>query len=207
MISALLNTVALALYAQPGHGEAATAAHQATEGAHAAAGNIEPAGVLPTMSQGIVPAIVSLVVFVAVFAVLSVMVWPKITKALDERADKIKGEIDAAEAARAQAKKSLEEYEKNLAQAHAEAQKMIADAKAIQQAQLAEMKAKADAELAAMKSKAIGEIDAAKKAALAELYTHTATLSTAVAAKILQREVNAADQGRFVTEALAGMKN
>ncbi|MFT3685857.1 MAG: F0F1 ATP synthase subunit B [Phycisphaerales bacterium] len=207
MISTILNTVVVAALSQPGHGEAATAAKQVGEHAAGAGGHIEPAGVLPTVTQGIVPAIVSLVVFAVVFAVLAVKVWPTISKALDERANKIKGEIEAAEAARMTAKAALEEYQANLAQARTEAQKMIADAKAQQQVQFAEMKAKTDAELTAMKAKAIGEIDAAKKAALAEVYNQTATLATTVAGKILQREVNSSDQQRFVSEALAGMKN
>jgi len=211
MITTLLNTVAVAVLSQPAHGETAhqAGAHAAEAAGHAAgaAGHAEPAGVLPTVTQGIVPAIVSLVVFAIVFAVLAVKVWPTISKALDERANKIKGEIEAAEAARMTAKAALEEYQANLAQARAEAQKMIADAKAQQQGQFAEMKSKADAELAAMKSKAVAEIDAARKAALADVYTQAGTLATSVAGKILQREVNAGDQQRFVSEALAGMKN
>jgi len=201
MLITLINTVAIAAFVQPGH-----EGHD--HGAAAAAGeHIDQAGVLPTPAQGIIPGVVSLVVFVVVFGLLSVMVWPKISKALDERANKIKSEIEAAEAARMTAKAALDEYQASLSQARAEAQKMIAEAKAQQQVQFAEMKAKNDAELAAAKAKAIAEIDAAKKAALAEVYTQTATLATTVAGKILQREVSSADQGRFVSEALAGMKN
>ncbi|MDP1662832.1 MAG: F0F1 ATP synthase subunit B [Phycisphaerales bacterium] len=196
MITTLLNTIAAATFAEP-----------EPMGGHTAGTHIEPAGVLPTVAQGIVPAVVSLVVFVTVLLLLSKFVWPKIAGALHERADKIKNEIEAAESARMTAKAALEEYQSSLAQARAEAQKMIAEAKAQQQVQFAELRVKADAELTAMKAKAVGEIDAAKKAALAEVYSQTATLATAVAGKILQREVNSADQGRFVSEALAGMKN
>lgn len=167
----------------------------------------EAVGAIATPEQGAATAITALVVFLIVFAVLAAKVWPAISKALDERANKIKSEIEAAEAARMTAKAALEEYQANIAHARAEAQKMIADAKAQQQVQFAEMKAKADAELTAMKAKAVGEIDAAKKAALAEVYNQTATLATSVAGKILQREVNGNDQQRFVSEALAGMKN
>jgi F-type H+-transporting ATPase subunit b len=185
--------------------EHAPAATTHATGAHA--DEHEVVGAIATKEQGVATAITALVVFIVVLAVLGAKVWPAISKALDERANKIKGEIEAAEAARMTAKAALEEYQANLAQARTEAQKMIADAKAQQQVQFAEMKAKTDAELAAMKAKAIGEIDAAKKAALAEVYNQTATLATSVAGKILQREVNSNDQQRFVSEALAGMKN
>jgi F-type H+-transporting ATPase subunit b len=184
-----------------------TAAAFAQEHGAAAKGHEEAVGAIATPEQGAATAITALVVFIIVLAVLGAKVWPAISKALDERANKIKSEIEAAEAARMTAKAALEEYQANIAQARAEAQKLIADAKAQQQVQFAEMKAKADAELTAMKAKAVGEIDAAKKAALAEVYTQTAALATTVAGKILQREVTSADQNRFVSEALAGMKN
>jgi F-type H+-transporting ATPase subunit b len=167
----------------------------------------KPAEAIAGVKEGTATGITAIVIFIVVLVILGAKVWPAIAKGLDERANKIKSEIEAAEAARMTAKAALEEYQANIAQARAEAQKMIADAKAQQQVQFAEMKSKADAELTAMKSKAVAEIDAAKKAALAEVYTQTANLATTVAGKILQREVNAGDQGRFVSEALAGMKN
>ncbi|HYD02061.1 MAG TPA: F0F1 ATP synthase subunit B [Phycisphaerales bacterium] len=183
---------------------AATLPAAAAFGADPAGGPAQP---IAGAHGGLASAVTALVVFIIVLAVLGAKVWPAIAKGLDERANKIKGEIEAAEAARMTAKAALEEYQANIAQARAEAQKMIADAKAQQQVQFAEMRSKADAELAAMKAKAVAEIDAAKKAAVAEVYTNAASLATAVAGKILQREVSSADQGRFVSEALAGMKN
>ena len=185
-----------AALAQPGH-----EGHDHAEGAHAA-----PAGVLPTLEQGIVPAIVTLVVFGVVLAILSVMVWPKISKGLADRENKIKGEIEAAEAARAQAKAALDQYEKSLADARVEAQKEIDKARQNAQLIAADLRAKADVELGAMREKAIREIDAAKKAALSEIYAESANLATAVAGKILKREVNSGDQQRLVQDALHEMK-
>jgi F-type H+-transporting ATPase subunit b len=68
-------------------------------------------------------AITALVVFAVVFAVLATKVWPTITKGLDERANKITGEIEAAENARKQAKDALEQYQQSLKQARAEARR------------------------------------------------------------------------------------
>ena len=62
-------------------------------------------------------AITALVVFSIAFGALSIFVWPKITKGLDDRNEKILGEIKAAEDARAQAKQALAEYESSLAEA------------------------------------------------------------------------------------------
>lgn len=167
-------------------------------------------GAVPTLDQGLVTGIAAIVVFLLVFAVLAVKVWPVIGKALDERAGKIREEIAAAEAARKQAKDALEMYEKSLAEARAEAQKMLEKTRAQQQALADELKAKADAELTVMRERARRDIDAAKKAALQEIYAQTAAAATSIASKILRREVNPADQKRLVEESmgeLLAMKN
>lgn len=161
---------------------------------------------VPSISEGVVTSIASVVVFVICMAVLGTMVWPKISKGLADRENKIKSEIEAAEAAKRQAKEALAQYEKNLADARVEAQKEIDQARASAQQIAADLKAKADTELSAMKDKAMREIDAAKKAALAEIYAESAGLATAVAGKILQREINRNDQQRLVQDALHEMK-
>jgi F-type H+-transporting ATPase subunit b len=188
--------------AQDGHSAPAAAAQHAGEG-HAAGGHDEtPAGVIPTTGQGIMPAFVSLIVFSIVLAVLSVKVWPTISKGLNDRANKIREEIAAAEAARKQAKDALDMYERSLADARAEAQKMLEKTKAQQQALAEELKAKADADLTAMRERAKRDIESAKRAALAEIYTQSATVATSIAAKILQREVNSGDQQRLIDQSV-----
>lgn len=162
----------------------------------------EKAGVLPTGPQGLVPMIVTIAVFGIVFVILAAKVWPTIVKALNEREAKIRSEIEAAETARQQAKAALDQYERALSDARAEAQRELEKAKANQAQQLAEMKAKNDAMIAAERDKAMREIDAAKKLAIQEIYAQGAQLSTAVAGKILQRELNPSDYQRLVDEAV-----
>lgn len=182
--------------------------HAAGDAAHAAAAHADPgtAGVLPTIQQGIVPMIVTLVVFAVVFAVLAVKVWPAISNGLKEREDKIRNAIEEAELAQEQAKAALEQYERNLAQARAEAQKMLDDAKNQQQAIAAELKAKAEVELNGMREKAKRDIESAKAAAVIELNGYAATLATDMARKILKREVSGGDQQRLITESLAELQ-
>lgn len=191
----------LAAFAQ-GH-EAQGHAAGAEHAAHAEVGN---AGVLPTVEQGIVPMLVAIGVFAVVFGILAIKVWPAITKGLEDRAEKIRSEIEAAELAQKQAKTALEQYEKNLAQARAEAQKMLDDAKVQQQAVAAELKAKADAELTAMREKAKRDIESAKAQAVIELNGYAATLATDMARKILKREVSGQDQQRLINESLAELQ-
>ena len=175
-----------------------------------AAGGADDAQVIPPVNQGIMPMVVTVVVFLVVFAVLSLMVWPNIAKGLADRENKIREEIESAEMARKQAKDALEQYQQSLAQARAEAQKMLETTKAQQTALAAELKAKADAELSQMRERAMKDIEAAKRAAVAEIYGEAANLATTMAGKILRRQVNAGDQKALVEETLAqlqGMKN
>ena len=187
---------------------AAACAADPTESIHAAASEHgEPAGVMPTLVQGIMPMIVTILVFITVLVILGWKVWPKIEGGLRDREEKIRSEIAGAELARNQAKDALEQYNKSLANARAEAQKMIDTTKAAQSALAAELRAKADVELSALRDRAMRDIDAARKAAISEIYTETAALASSVAAKILKREINSTDQRRLVEESLGEMQS
>jgi len=187
-----------ALAAFPAAALAAGDAHTDTQGA------------IATVKQGVATGVTALVVFAIVFAVLAVKVWPTITKALDERAAKIRDEIEAAEMARQQAKDALEQYQKSLADARAEAQKMIDSARQQQQVVAAQLKAQSDAELNAMREKARKDIESAKRAAIAEIYQESTNLATLMAGKILKRNLTAADTQGLIEESvqqLASAKN
>ncbi|MDX9910196.1 MAG: F0F1 ATP synthase subunit B [Phycisphaerales bacterium] len=230
LLAAIVMATALSLsgvggnvaWAQDTHGDAHGTAH--TDAAHdhehdAAHGDAahaddhaghEKHGVVPSGAQAIAPAITALVVFGIVFAVLSTQVWPKILGGLQQRENKIREEIERAEAARRQAADALEMYERNLAEARAEAQKMLEETRSQQQKLAAELKAKADTELTQMRQRAMQDIETAKRAALGEIYTQSATLATMVAGKILGREITSNDQSRLVEESLSelgGLQN
>lgn len=190
---ALLVLATLAVLVIPSAASAADPAH---------AGNDHKLSPMPAPKEGLVVGITSIVVFLLVLAFLSTQVWPKITKGLDERAEKIRNEIEAAEMAQRQAKQALQDYEANLAKARAEAQKMLDNAKSQQIAIAADLKAKSEIELNAMREKATRDIDAAKRAALSEIYENAGTLATSMAAKILKRELNSNDQQRLVQESI-----
>jgi F-type H+-transporting ATPase subunit b len=189
----------LAIPAARAQEHAATAAGEHAEG-H------DKVGAIPSVQQGTVVGLASIVVFGVVFAVLAAKVWPKISHALADRENKIRSEIEAAETAQQQARRALEEYERNLADARAQAQKLLDDALAQQQALSADLKAKAEIELTAMRDRARRDIESAKKAALAEIYTEASDVATQIAAKILKKEINARDQQRLVEESLSELQ-
>src|SRR5262249_25875987 len=158
--------------------------------------------VVPSLAQGLMPAIVTIVVFSIVLAVLGTKVWPTIAKGLSDRENKIRQEIESAEQARRDAKAALDQYQKSLADARAEAQKMIEATRAQQATLAAELKAKADVELNQMRERALKDIEAAKRAAVSEIYSHSTGLATAMASKILKRTVTPGDTQQLVEESL-----
>ncbi len=150
-----------------------------------------------------VPGVTSLIVFGIAFVVLYLKVWPKITQGLDDRQNKIREEIAAAERAREKANLALVEYEQNVAKAREQADEMIATARADAKVVAEELRTKNAADLATMKSRATADIAAAKRAAIVELHAEAATLATSVASKILRREISVEDQQQLVQESLA----
>ncbi len=166
--------------------------------------NAEP---ISGAKAGVFTAVTALVVFCLVFAVLATKVWPVISKALDERAGKIREEIEAAEMARQQAKDALEQYQQSLAQARAEAQKMIEATKAQQAALAAELRAKSEVELNQLRERAMRDIETAKRAAVTEIYNQYTTTAAAMASKILKRSITAQDTDRLVEESLQQLQS
>ncbi len=154
------------------------------------------------LELGWLPLVTTIIVFSAFFAVLKFKVWTPIQKGLDDREQKIRAEIESAEEARARADAALKEYEDSLATAREEASSMIAQARQDARTAGDELRKRNETELAELKQQAGREIEQAKQAAIVEIHAEAAMLGSAVASKILQREISAADQQQLVEESL-----
>jgi F-type H+-transporting ATPase subunit b len=147
----------------------------------------------------------TIVVFVLFLLLAMKFVWPHILKGLDERDQKLRDDLDAAEEARQQAKSALSEYELELSKARAEASEMIAKARQDAKSAAEELRSNNARELAEMKTAATADINAAKKAAIGQLHQEASSLAVAIAGRILDREISADDQKTLVDESLAEM--
>lgn len=177
--------------------DAHAAGHDAAHATHAAV--LDPGNWIPGVT--------TMIVFLVVLLVLATVVWPKITRGLDERNEKIRRDIASAEEARREAKKALEEYDRNLQQARAEANEMISKAKDDARAAGEELRRRNEQELVELKQRAAREIETAKQSAITEIHAEATTLATAIASKILQREITAGDQQQLVEESLRELAN
>jgi F-type H+-transporting ATPase subunit b len=145
----------------------------------------------------------AIVVFVIFLFIAMKFVWPHILNGLDQREQKLRGDLDAAEEARQQAKSALDEYEQALSKARSEATEMIAKAKQDAKAAAEELRSNNTKELANLKLAAAADIESAKQAAIGELHAEASTLAVAIAGKILGREISASDQQSLVDESLS----
>ena len=145
----------------------------------------------------------TIVVFVIFLLLASKFVWPHILNGLDQRDQKLRDDLEAAEEARQQANAALLEYEEELKKARTEAGEMIATARQDAKAAAEELRSNNTRELAEMKNAATADINAAKKAAIGELHNEASTLAVAIASRILDREISSEDQQTLLSESLA----
>ena len=131
-------------------------------------------------------------------------VWPPIVKALDERAEKIRAGLSAADKAKADQIATQRQLEAQLSAARDDVAKRLADAERLAQSIIEEAKGRASEEggkiVAAAKSEAEQEAVKAREA----LREQVAALAVKGAEQILRKEVNASVHadllGRLKTE-------
>lgn len=137
----------------------------------------------------------TLIVQMIVFAILvwftMSFVWPPITKALDERAQKIADGLAAADKAKADLASANKKVEEELAKTRNEAAGRLADADRRAQAMIEEAKAKATEEGNKIIAAAKAEADQQSIAAREALREQVAALAVKGAEQILRKEVNA----------------
>lgn len=131
-------------------------------------------------------------------------VWPPITKALDERAQKIADGLAAADKAKSELSVANKRVEEALAQSRNESAVRLADAERRAQAMIEEAKAKATEEGSKIIAAAQVEAEQQSVKAREALREQVAALAVKGAEQILRKEVNAtvhADLlGRLKTE-------
>ncbi len=119
-------------------------------------------------------------------------VWPPMTKALDERAEKISAGLAAADKAKAELSNANKRVEEELAKSKGESAVRLADAERRAQAMIDEAKVKAVEEGAKIIAAAKAEAEQQTVKARETLREQVASLAVKGAEQILRKEVNAA---------------
>ncbi len=185
-------------------GDAATAADTATgqvaADVHADAGDHGGSGI--DFNADLI--LVTLVLFLALLAVLSRMAWRPIMEGLDKREKSIADEIASAKRANEEAKANLRNYELKLAEVTDQTSSMLAEAKKDSLAIKDQIIAEANKAAQAQRERAVAEIKAAKDAAVRELAERSAETAVSLAGSIIGRSLNGEDHKSLIDESING---
>lgn len=138
------------------------------------------------------------IVLGTIYFVIGKGMLPKIQSTVDLRADKIAGDLAAAEAARKAADETEAAYRERMDAGRAEAAKLTGKAKDDSAKSTEKKLAKADAAISAKLAKAEDKIAAARSAAVKDIEALAAELARDITGKVAGIEVGAADSAKAV---------
>jgi F-type H+-transporting ATPase subunit b len=164
-----------------------------------------------TQQNPLIPALPELIIgticFVLVFGVLGKMLLPRIQKVLAERTEQIEGGLARAEEEQEEAKRILEEYKQQLAEARHDAARLREEAREQGAQIIAEMRQQAEAEARRVTEAAQAQIDSERQQALASLRAEVGTLAVELAGRIVGESLtDEARQARMVDRFLGELE-
>ena len=137
--------------------------------------------------------------FIGWAIVFGLLAWkgvPAMKKGMQARSDRIKADLDSAEAQRTEASEILEQYKAQLADARSESARIIEEARQAADSVRSDLQAKAEADIAELRTRANADIESAKAQAIADLRGEVTALAIGAAEQVvgrnLDQETNAA---------------
>ena len=147
--------------------------------------------------------IAQLVNFTILLVVLRVFAWGPLTKMLDERREKIRESLAAADQAKAEVAESGRQAQEAIDAARREGQQLIAQAQEIANRLQADARTQAQSESEAALTRARGEIQLERDTAIADLRREFADLTITAAEKVINSSLDRNAHKRLIDEALA----
>ena len=148
----------------------------------------------------------SLLVFLANFAILLVILYffayKPILKMLDERSERIRESLEAAEQAKQQAAESEARTQEHLQEARREGQKLLEQARALAEKFREDEMAKAREEAEAFIARARQEIQQERDGAVEEVKRHFAVLAIQAAERVIGQSLDARAHRELIVQVL-----
>jgi F-type H+-transporting ATPase subunit b len=145
-----------------------------------------------------------LIVGAIAFAVLFFFMWrwvlPRVGTLLDDRRQKIQGELEQAEATRREADAELARYREQLANAREEANRIIEEGRKTAERLRTDLQAKAEQEAGATVARATEEIRAERDRVLRELSTQVGQIAVELAERVVEKELDKTTQQKLVDQ-------
>jgi F-type H+-transporting ATPase subunit b len=147
----------------------------------------------------------TIVAFFITFIVLKKYAFGPIQKMLDQRRDHIQQSIEAADHAREEAQRLLEEHKKLIGQAKSEAESILAEARKTGQAMEQRMRDETESEKQRRLEETRKEIAAETTRALAQIRAEVADLTLEAASRVVGKTLDAERDRELISEAIAGL--
>ena len=155
------------------------------------------------VSPGLGLMIWTLLAFGITMLVLKRFAFPKITAALEERAQKVAKNIEESERVRREADELLAEYRERLKEAREQADDIVARAKRSGESARTEAIDEGKAKREELVAAARKDIEAETKRSLEQIRKEVADLTVLATEKVARNSLSEADQRRLVDEALS----
>ena len=136
--------------------------------------------------------------FVVLLVLLYKFAWPGIKSSMAARTERIEGDLSAADQAKADAERILEDYRAQLADARNESARIIEESRQQADALRKDQEQRLQAELAQMRERAAADVESAKQQAIADLRSEVATLAIGAAEVVVQRSLDRPTQEQLV---------
>ena len=138
------------------------------------------------------------------FAITLFLLWkfayPAIKQSMENRSERIRADLQAAEEAHTEADQVLARYQGDLANAKTEATRIIEDLRATADAMRADRIRQLDEEIAELRQRSQHEIEVAKQQAIADLTNEVAALAIGAAEVVVQRNLDRDTQVRLIED-------
>ena len=144
----------------------------------------------------------TIITFMVLFFVLAKFAWKPLMKMLQEREEMIRDSLNDAEKAKAELEHLNEESEAIMTKARAEAQTILANGKAAAEKVKEDTISKAKEQAIKIIKKTEKQIQIEKDKAIADIKQEVVNLSLSVAKKLINKNLNDADNKSLIEETL-----
>jgi F-type H+-transporting ATPase subunit b len=150
--------------------------------------------------------VVVLIAFLIVLGVIARYVLPYLNKALTDRQEQIRGELDAADQAKADAEEADRERRATLDAARNQAREIVSQAQSTAESMVTSAEGRAQEVYDRIVASADAEVGVARQAAVDEVANRVGEIVLAAAGRVVGREVQAADHRDLIDEAIAAVR-
>ncbi|WP_133580846.1 F0F1 ATP synthase subunit B [Aureibacillus halotolerans] len=143
---------------------------------------------------------VQLLAFALLLLLLKKFALKPLIKVMKDRETFVANEIDSAETSRKEAESFLKQQQETLEAARKEAQAILENAKKMGEDRQSDILKAAQDEAERLREAAIRDIQNEREQALVSVREQVASLSVLIASKVIEKELNAADQEKLIED-------